>query len=70
LAISLNKHPTTMKKIAVIILIVFFPFLTMAQLTLELTGSVNKKFSFQLGNTSLTIAEGTSVTLRNCFDFI
>jgi len=54
-----------MKKITVIFLIVLIPFLTKAQITLELNGSVNKKFSFLLGNTSLTIAEGTSVTLKS-----
>lgn len=47
-----------MKQITTIFLIALFPFITMAQITLELSGIVNKKISSSLD-------EGTAVTIKS-----
>ena len=57
-----------MKKISLIFLVILIPFLLKAQIRLELDGSINKKFSFLIGNTSFTIAEGTSVTIKSIYN--
>lgn len=57
-----------MKKISLTILVFLIPFLTMAQIRLEINGNVDKKITYKIGSTSSTIAEGTSVTIKSIYN--
>jgi len=57
-----------MKKISLTILVFLIPFLTMAQIRLEINGNVDKKITYKVGSTSSTIAEGTSVTIKSIYN--
>lgn len=56
-----------MKKTLLIFLIFLFPTITTAQLRMELDGTVDKEILFKIADTSLIIAEGTSVTLKSIY---
>ena len=58
-----------MKNISLTILVVLIPLFTMAQIRLEVNGNVNKKITYQIGNITATIAEGTSVTLKTVYKY-
>lgn len=55
---SLNKHPIIMKKITTFILVLCFPLLTIAQITFDLKGTINKKISSNL-------PEGQNIELKS-----